>query len=94
MSSPGSGFYYAPNTYKELKLARLRRQNQPTPESVNPSDAVTIRTVLTSGSPFYSAWKLFSVVLGPYLLIHFFLTPLRLMFIGDYFGIENMYWSA
>uniref|UniRef100_A0A7S4RYW9 Fatty acid desaturase domain-containing protein n=1 Tax=Ditylum brightwellii TaxID=49249 RepID=A0A7S4RYW9_9STRA len=87
-------FYYAPNTYKELKLARLRRQNQPIPEGVEPSDAVTIRTVLTSGSPFYSAWELFSVVLGPYLLIHFFLTPLPLMFIGDYFGIENMYWSA
>jgi fatty acid desaturase len=87
-------FYYAPNTYKELKLARLRRQNQPIPEGVNPADAVTIRTVLTSGSPFYSTWELFSVVLGPYLLIHFFLTPLPLTFIGDYFGIDNMYWSA
>ena len=86
--------YYAPNTYKELKLARLRRENKPLPKGVNPSEPVTLKSIFFSGTPFYSAWELITVVLGPYLLIHFFLTPLPLTLVGDYLGIENMYWSA
>jgi len=86
--------YYAPNTYKELKLAKLRRQGKPIPEGVNPSDAVTVKTLLMEGTKFYSGTEFFQVVVGPYLLFHFFLLPLPLLFIGQYFGIENMYESA
>ena len=71
-------FYYAPNTYKELKLARLRRQGKEIPADVHPEYAVTIKTLLTEGSPFYSLWEFFSIVAGPYLVIHFILLPLPL----------------
>jgi len=86
--------YYAPNTYKELKLAKLRREGKPIPVGVEPSDAVTIRSILSTGTPFYSGMEFFNVVLGPYLVVHFLLLPLPLLFIGQYLGIENMFSSA
>lgn len=89
-------FYYSPNTYKELKLARWRKAGKKIPEGVNPTDAVTVRSLLfMGGTPFYSFWEFMSVVIGPYLLIHFFLTPLPLLALGEYWGTGNgMYISA
>jgi len=87
-------FYYAPNTYKELKLARLRRQGKEIPADVHPEYAVTIKTLLTEGSPFYSLWEFFSIVAGPYLVIHFILLPLPLLFVGQYLNMDGMYASA
>jgi len=87
-------FYYSPNTYKELKLAKLRREGKPIPSGVNPSDAVTIRSLITEGSPFYSIWELLMVVLAPYLIIHFFLLPLPWLFIGQYLGVGKNYYMA
>ena len=47
-------FYYAPNTYKELKLARWRQAGTKIPEGVITSKHVTIRTLLfQGGTPFY-----------------------------------------
>lgn len=86
--------YYAPNTYKELKLAKMRREGKSIPKDCIPSDAVTIKTLIFQGTPFYSLWEFFSVVMGPYLLIHFFLLPMPLLFIGQYFNMDNMYASA
>jgi len=86
--------YYAPNTYKELKLAKLRRQGKPLPKGVAPEDAVTIKTVIMGQNPFYSAWELLFVVFGPYFVIHFILLPLPYIFIGQHFGNENMYSNA
>jgi fatty acid desaturase len=82
-------FYYSPNTYKELKLAKLRREGKPLPPGVNPSEAVTIRSLITLGSPFYSLWELLVVVLGPYFVIHFLLLPLPWLFISQCFGIGD-----
>jgi len=88
-------FYYAPNTYKELKLAKWRKMGKPIPEGVVPSDAVTIRSLIVSGTPFYSLTEFFSIVMGPYLIIHFFLFPLPLLAIGEYLGKgSEMYMSA
>jgi len=93
-------FYYSPNTYKELKLAKLRREGKPLPKGVNPEDAVTIKSIVCGQNPFYTAWELFAVVLGPYLIIHFFLLPLPLVYIGNTFDMgagldgETMYWNA
>jgi len=75
-------FYYAPNTYKELKLAKYRKEGKPIPEGVIASDAVTIKVLLQTGTPFYSFWEFMSIVLGPYLVLHFFVTPLPLLVIG------------
>jgi len=89
-------FYYAPNTYKELKLAKWRKAGKKIPDDVIPSDAVTVRTLLFSGgTPFYSFWEFFSIVIGPYLLIHFFLFPAPLLAIGEYMGTgHEMYINA
>jgi fatty acid desaturase len=92
-------FYYAPNTYKELKLAKWRREGRAIPDDVKPEDAVTFKTFLLGGTPFYSVWEFISVVVGPYFLIHFFLFPLPYMLVGQYLGDygydgQTMYWTA
>jgi fatty acid desaturase len=88
-------FYYSPNTYKELKLAKLRREGQKLPKGVNPEDAVTVKTIVMGENPFYSAWEFFTIVIGPYLLIHFFLLPLPLLIAGRALGSGDvMYWNA
>merc|ERR1711871_1725631 len=51
-------FYYAPNTYKELKIQQMRRAGKTFPE-------------------------FFGKVVGPYLLGHFFLLPLPMLFFGQ-----------
>jgi len=87
-------FYYAPNTYKELKLARWRKAGQKIPD--NASEAITVRgLIFGSGTPFYTFREIFSIVIGPYLLIHFFLFPLPLLVVGEYIGAgHDMYISA
>ena len=87
-------FYYAPNTYKELKLAKWRREGRKIPDSVDPAEQVTVKAVLFGQNPFYSGWEFFGIVLGPYFLIHFFLTPLPYIAIGNYLGMEGMYQNA
>lgn len=90
-------FYYAPNTYKELKLAKWRREGRAIPDGIKPEDAVTFKSFLMGGTPFYSFWEFFSIVVGPYFLIHFFLFPLPYLLVGDYldgYDGQTMYWTA
>ncbi len=88
-------FYYAPNTYKELKLARMRRDGIPIPANIKPEDAVTVQECLFGNNHFYSFFELMYVVLAPYLVIHFFLTPLPWLAVGEYMGTgSTMYWNA
>merc|ERR1712238_394059 len=89
-------FYYSPNTYKELKLARWRKAGKKIPDGIDPTDAITVRSLLfLGGTPFYSGWEFLSVVIGPYLLIHFFLVPLPLLALGAHWGTGSvMYWDA
>jgi len=86
--------YYSPNTYKELKLAKWRREGKKIPEGVVPSDAVTIKTLLTTSLPFYTLSEFLLVVVGPYFLLHFFVMPLPLLFVGQYLGREDMFSTA
>jgi len=87
-------FYYAPNTYKELKLAYLRRHGKALPEGINPQDAITFLSIAQGQNPFYSIWELFITVLGPYFIMRFVVLPLPYMYIGKYFGMENMFSNA
>jgi fatty acid desaturase len=90
-------YYYAPNTYKELKLASWRREGKKIPAGVQPEMPVVIDTIFMGQNPFYTAVEFLSVVLGPYLLFHFFLTPLPWYFAGQYFAGytgAQMYWNA
>lgn len=77
-------------------MARWRKAGKKIPEGVITSDAVTVRSLLFSGgTPFYSFWEFFAVVIGPYLVIHFFLFPLPLLALGEYMGTgHEMYVSA
>lgn len=88
-------FYYAPNTYKELKLARMRRDGVKIPAHVNPADQITFKNSLFGENYFYSFGELITVVLAPYLLVHFFVTPLPYVALGHYLGYgTTMYWNA
>lgn len=92
-------FYYAPNTYKELKLAQLRREGKKVPEGVNPDEPVSFKDSLMGYDHFYSFYELMTVVLLPYLIIHFFLTPLPYLVLGEYLGDygytgKSMYFNA
>jgi len=86
--------YYSPNTYKELKLAKWRREGRKIPAGVKATDAVTIKTLLFSKCPFYTLSEFFFVVIGPYLVLHFFVMPMPYLFIGQYFGRDDMYRTA
>lgn len=86
--------YYSPNTYKELKLAKWRREGRKIPDGIIASDAVTIKTLLTTKIPFYTLTEFVTVVIGPYFLLHFFVLPMPLLFIQQYLGREDMYMNA
>lgn len=77
-------FYYAPNTYKELKLAQWRREGKPIPKGVVPEESVTVKCVLMGESSFYSLSEFIAVVVGPYIVLHFFVAPLPFYLLGEY----------
>jgi len=87
-------FYYAPNTYKELKLAQLRREGKALPKGVSPEAQVTFDSVIMGTNPFYSAVEFLTIVVGPYFLIRFVLTPLPLLAVERYFGIQGLFRNA
>lgn len=90
-------FYYSPNTYKELKLARMRRDGVSIPDHVNPADQITLKAVVMGENYFYSAAEFLGIVIAPYLLFHFFVVPLPYLLIGKYLGYEEpnaMYWNS
>ena len=90
-------FYYSPNTYKELKLAQLRRQGKKVPPGINPDEPITFKDCLLGNHGFYSLTELVWTVLGPYFLIHFFVTPLPWAVVGEYmegYTASTMYWNA
>lgn len=86
--------YYAPNTYKEFKLAQLRKSGQPIPEGVEA--AYTVKSmILGEGVPLFSPWEFLRVVIGPYLMFHFIILPLPYLFLGRYLNMgDTMYWNA
>eukprot|EP00549_Striatella_unipunctata_P025676 CAMPEP_0118713386 /NCGR_PEP_ID=MMETSP0800-20121206/25480_1 /TAXON_ID=210618 ORGANISM="Striatella unipunctata, Strain CCMP2910" /NCGR_SAMPLE_ID=MMETSP0800 /ASSEMBLY_ACC=CAM_ASM_000638 /LENGTH=373 /DNA_ID=CAMNT_0006618817 /DNA_START=283 /DNA_END=1404 /DNA_ORIENTATION=- len=89
-------FYYAPNTYKELKMAKMRREGKSLPAGKwDPEDPVTFQEILSGQNPFYSMSEFFAVVAGPYFVIHFLLLPLPYLFIGRYMGLgDTLYLNA
>eukprot|EP00937_MAST-01D_sp_MAST-1D-sp2_P002860 g2860.t1 len=78
--------YYAPNTYKELKLAQLRRSARALPPRLahlDPCKSVTLASVLSAprGTFWFSASEFFARVAGPYLLFHFLVLPAPLLLV-------------
>ena len=72
--------YYAPNTWKQLQLQRMRASGQEVP-----ADAATMPLLLTSlgDTKSFGSWlergRLFSEVLLPYFIARFLLTPLPVL---------------
>ena len=90
-------FYYAPNTYKELKLAQWRKQGKKIPDSVRPEDQITIKSLIAGECYFYSLSEFLSIVMLPYLIFHFFMVPLPWILVGDFldgFTGQQMYWNS
>jgi fatty acid desaturase len=86
-------FYYAPNTYKELKLAQMRRNGKVIPPRAE--EPITFKSIFVND--FYSGFEFLAVVILPYFVIHFFLCPLPLLWVGEqlegYTGV-GMYKTA
>jgi len=87
-------YYYAPNTYKELKLSYLRKAGIKLPPDVRPERPMTFEAVMMGQCYFFSAWEFISRVVGPYFLYHFFILPLPYLLVGSYLGRTDMYTNA
>uniref|UniRef100_A0A7S0FKY3 Fatty acid desaturase domain-containing protein n=1 Tax=Pyrodinium bahamense TaxID=73915 RepID=A0A7S0FKY3_9DINO len=75
--------YYAPNTYKELKLADMRKNGQPLPAGFDPLAPLTVSDLLAGkGKGIFSFGELLSRVIGPYFILRFFVLPLPLALLG------------
>jgi len=69
-------WYYAPNTYKQLKVNQLRRAGQHVDEAVANAPFTLDPVFLIYGHPLFSAAEFFYKVLAPYFFVRFVLTPL------------------
>jgi len=90
-------FYYAPNTYKELKLARLRKAGTKIPAHVKPEDQITFKSALAGECYFYSFAELMGIVLLPYFILHFFVAPMPYLLVGEHldgYTGQEMYINA
>merc|ERR1711988_59993 len=77
-------FYYAPNTYKELKIAEMRRKGEIITDDMGPKDAFTLMYFamppgLKKGTKWYSFRDFCAKVVGPYFVGHFLLLPLPIL---------------
>jgi len=78
--------YYAPNTYKELKIAELKRKGEPLPEGFDATEPLTLGDILNGeGSELFSLSDFMSKVAGPYILWRFVVMPLPLVLINPAF---------
>jgi len=84
-------FYYAPNTYKELVIAEMRRKGEVITPEMGAKEAFTLKYFLEPASmrkthKWYRFRDFFSKVIGPYLVGHFFLLPLPVAAAGAAVG--------
>lgn len=78
--------YYAPNTYKELKVLEMRNKKIPLPAGFDPQAPITMdEIVMGKAKGVFSVWELFSKVIGPYFLFRFFILPAPLALINPAF---------
>lgn len=87
--------YYAPNTYKELKLQEMRTKKMPLPQNFDPQKPLTLGDLVAGeGQGVLSLTELMTKVMGPYFIFRFFLLPLPLIFFGPAFyfhGVCNLF---
>ena len=83
-------FYYAPNTYKELQIAKLKSEKKELPDGLKPEEVVTIRTLFNPKDKDELAMrelidptKFVAEILGPFLVSRFLLLPAPLLLIPN-----------
>ncbi|CAB9511033.1 dependent stearoyl-CoA 9-desaturase [Seminavis robusta] len=88
-------WYYAPNTYKELRVKEVRKVNPELlekSEGFNPNEPMTITSMVFDNSSLPS-WISFSDYLArvffPYVIYRFFLLPSPLLVAGMYLNPES-----
>jgi len=87
-------FYYAPNTFKELQIAKFKSEKKAFPEGLRPFEAVTLRTMFFPENEAQKKMNevvqptLFATkVMAPFFLTRFVLLPLPLLFLqGPFFA--------
>jgi len=73
--------YYAPNTFKELQLAQMKKEGKPLPEGYDPTQAVNILSMFADSERDKLAREvvkpadLFLRVLGPFFVLRFVALP-------------------
>jgi fatty acid desaturase len=93
-------FYYAPNTYKQLKLAQLRNKGIVLDNKAMVDEEITLKNFIAAifgvsyfqeyfDAGYLSVYEFFFHVIGPYFLVHFLLLPLPFMVFS-----KTMFWNA
>lgn len=84
-------WYYAPNTYKQLKVNQLRRAGKVISDEEANEPCVISLNFLLFGTPFYSQFEFFWKVLGPYFFLRFVLVPLPFLALDHFLGAGGQY---
>jgi len=84
-------FYYAPNTYKELTINKMRVEGKTFPENLDPTQSFTLKGMFFPENKAEEAMNevikplsFFQTVLMPFLLARFILLPAPLLFIPTF----------
>lgn len=88
-------FYYAPNTFKQLKLAEAKKAGTPIDPAIDPHGSLTLHMFIPAfrdqGRPNgASAAEFFGKVFLPYLVGHFLLLPLPFVAAGVALGFPAL----
>jgi len=90
-------YYYAPNTYKQLKIQQLKKEGTVLTEDDGTHDAFTITSFLQLGESKkfgFGPWDYMRRVMGPYLLLRFLLLPAPLLLLpGGRLFYTNALWN-
>jgi len=81
-------WYYAPNTYKQLKVNQLRRSGVEVSDEVAKYPCTIDPVFIVKGHELFSSGEFFYRVLGPYFFVRFVLTPLPFL-LADYFLLSG-----
>mmetsp|Transcript_74640 Transcript_74640/g.242512 ORF Transcript_74640/g.242512 Transcript_74640/m.242512 type:complete len:522 (+) Transcript_74640:113-1678(+) len=75
--------YYAPNTYKEMKVSEMARKGKPLPDGFDPAAPLTLAELMQGKAKgIFSLGEFLTRCIGPYFLWRFLALPLPLALIG------------
>jgi len=86
-------YYYAPNTYKQLKIQEMKKKGLPPPSEEDIHAAFALPTFLDKGTAQkfdFSFLDYMKRVAGPYIAIRFFLMPAPLLLINRAFYLNAL----